>query len=125
LELKWKYNLKGYTVIDVCRELNIFHSVEVDHRNSDLARLEIDIGFRAQFDVPIVTKFRVVMQIIRTVSQRNELYKFRGLRLEKLTGQRKNEWSMRLNKKWRLIAEFPEPEPNEKIVIVGIEKHYE
>lgn len=97
----------------------------MDHTNANLARLETDPDFTAGFDPPIVKQFRILMQIIRTISRKTELYKFGGRRLEKLGGKRQDQYSMRLNKKWRLIVEFSGPEPDERILIVGIENHYE
>ena len=99
--------------------------LEVAHADPDLARLETDPEFRANFAPPIVKQFRILMQIIRTVSRKTELYKFGGRRLEKLGGKRQEQHSMRLNKKYRLIVEFSGVEPNERILIVGIENHYE
>lgn len=99
--------------------------LEVEHADSDLQRLEIDRDFTAGFDRSIVKQFRMLMQIIRTVSQRSELYKFGGKRLEKLGGKRQHQHSMRLNKRWRLIVEFSRGQSNEKVLIVGIENHYD
>jgi toxin HigB-1 len=99
--------------------------LEVEHADQHLARLETDPDFTAGFSGPIVKQYRILMQIIRMVSRKTALYQFGGRRLEKLGGKRQHQYSMRLNKKYRLIAEFSGAEPNEKIVIVGIEKHYE
>lgn len=99
--------------------------LEVEHADPDLARLEIDPAFTAGLAPPIVKQFRILMQIIRTVSRQSGLYQFGGRRLEKLSGQRQHEHSMRLNRKWRLIVEFSGNEPDEKILIKGIENHYD
>lgn len=99
--------------------------LEATHADPELKRLEVEAGFTAGLAPPIVKRFRVVMQIIRTVSKKNSLYQFGGLRLEKLGGKRQHQYSMRLNKKYRLIVEFSGEEPDEKIVIIAIENHYE
>jgi proteic killer suppression protein len=99
--------------------------LEVAHANPELARLETEAVFSAGLAPPVVKQFRLLMQIIRTVNRKNALYQFGGRRLEKLTGQRQHQYSMRLNKKYRLIAEFSGEEPEEKILIVGIENHYD
>ncbi len=99
--------------------------LDVEHHDPDLRRLETDAEFTAGFSPPIVKQFRILMQTIRSVSRRSALYQFRGRRLEKLSGQRQHQHSMRLNRKWRLIVEFAGAEPDERIVIVGIENHYE
>lgn len=99
--------------------------LQVEHADPDLARLETDPDFRAGFQPPIVKQYRILMQQIRTASRRVSLYQFRGRRLKKLGGDRDHQHSMRLNKKWRLIVEFSGGEPDETIIIVGIENHYE
>lgn len=98
--------------------------LEVDHGDPDLARLETEPGFTAGHAPPVVKQFRILMQIIRTVSKKNRLYQFGGRNLEKLGGKRKHQSSMRLNRKYRLIMEFSGEEPNEKVLIVAIENHY-
>ena len=98
--------------------------LEVEHSDPDLKRLETEQGFTAGFDPPVVKQFRILMQIVRNVSRKNALYQFGGRQLEKLSGQRKHQYSMRLNRKYRLIVEFEGAEPEEKIVIVAIENHY-
>jgi proteic killer suppression protein len=98
--------------------------LEVEHAEPDLLRLETDARFTAGFDIGVVKRFRYTMQLIRTVSKKTQLYQFNGLRLKKLEAREKQH-SMRLNKKWRLIVEFFGEEPDEKVLIVGIENHYE
>ena len=99
--------------------------LEVELADPDLERLESDAGFMAEWPSPIVKQYRVLIQLIRAASRKNALYQHGGRRLEKLGGKRQHQHSMRLNKKYRLIVEFSGEEPNEKILIVGIEKHYE
>ena len=99
--------------------------LEVEHADPDLARLETGVDYPVGFSVPVVKQFRILMQLIRTASGKNALYQHGGRRLEKLGGKRQHQHSMRLNKKYRLIAEFFGEVPNEKILIVGIENHYE
>ena len=99
--------------------------LEVEHADNDLARIEAEADFTARLPAPVIKKFRILMQIIRSVSRRNSLYQFGGCRLEKLGGKRQHQHSMRLNKKYRLIVEFSGAESNEKILIIGIENHYE
>ena len=99
--------------------------LEVEIADPDLERLESDPVFTADWPPSIVKQYRILIQLIRTASRKNALYQHGGRRLEKLGGKRQNQHSMRLNKKYRLIVEFSGEEPNERILIVGIEKHYE
>ncbi len=51
-----------------------------------------------------VTKaFLRSMTLIESVQKEMELYAYKGLRYEKLRGDRKGQRSIRLNKQWRLI----------------------
>lgn len=99
--------------------------LQVEHADPDLARLETDPDFRAGLQPPIIKQYPILMQTIRTVSRKVALYQFGGRRLEKLGGKRQHQHSMRLNRKYRLIVEFSGEEPEETILIVGIENHYE
>lgn len=99
--------------------------LQVEHADPDLARAEAEEGFSAGLPVPLLKQFRKLMAIIRGVTGRRALYQFRGRRLEKLKGNRQHQYSMRLNKKFRLIVEFPGDEADQAILIVGIENHYE
>jgi len=98
--------------------------LEVEHADPDLARVETEANFSGGFSPPVVNKFRYVMQLVRMVRAKNGLHQFGGLRLEKLSGKRQHQYSMRLNKKYRLIVAFSGQEPEEKVRIVAIENHY-
>lgn len=99
--------------------------LDVAHEDPDLDRLEVEADFTAGFAPPIVKQFRLLMQLIRTVSRKNALYQFGGRRLERLGGKRQHQHSMRLNKKYRLIVAFSGEDSDEKILIVAIENHYD
>lgn len=97
--------------------------LQVEHADADLSRMETDSAFTAGFEVRIAKKFRYTLQQIRIVTRRNQLYQYNGMRLKKLErpGGQHAIW---LNDQWRLIVEFSGEEPNERILIVGIENHY-
>ena len=106
-----------------CHAPIIKSMLEVEHADPALARVEIDADFTGGLEVGVAKKFRYVMQLIRMVAKKNQLYQFGGLKLEKLA-RSGSDYSMRLNRKWRLIVEFSGNEPDEKILIVRIENHY-
>jgi len=54
----------------------------------------------------VVDAFFEVMEQIASATDVRDLYALRGLRLEKLKGDRGGQHSMRLNRQWRLIVEF-------------------
>lgn len=98
--------------------------LEVEHADSDLARIEIEKDFIGGFSKPVAKQFRIVMQLVRTVSHEGQLCQFPSRKFEKLKGKRKHQHSLRLNKQWRLIVELYGKAPNKKIVIKAIENHY-
>jgi toxin HigB-1 len=98
--------------------------LEVEHADPDLERMETDAAFTAGFDAGIAKKFRYTMQIVRSVSKKNQLYQFKGLNLHQQPPPDTHQHSMRLNLKYRLIVEFSGEEPNEKIRTIEINNHY-
>ena len=49
-----------------------------------------------------------------------DLTAVRSLRLERLKGRRIQQWSMRLNKQWRLIVEFRGSGTNTLVSVIEI-----
>jgi len=99
--------------------------MEVDFDDDDLARLEVDPRFTsAGYGPEIVRGFRKVMQAIRAAPDERDLYVLRGLRFEKLAGDRKHQYSLRINKQWRLIVELRGAGQQKRIGIVGIEDYH-
>jgi proteic killer suppression protein len=80
--------------------------LEVEFADADLDRLEIDPKFQAGVPQETIRSFRKVMQTIRAAVDSRDLYAFKGLRTEQLSGKRKHQHSLRLNGKWRLIVEL-------------------
>ncbi len=72
----------------------------------------------------VVDAFVEVMNTIDAVPDERTLYRIRGLNCEKLAGNRRGQWSMRLNEQWRLIATLEDDAHGRYLLIVGITKHY-
>lgn len=98
--------------------------LEVEHADADLARVEVDPDFTGGLTKPLVKQYRIVMSLIRIVSDPGQLHQFPSRRFKKLKGKRKHEHSLRLDKKWRLIVELSGKTPNRRILIKAIENHY-
>lgn len=79
--------------------------MDVDFSDADLERLEVDIDFDAGFPREAVRGFRKAMQAIRAATDERDLYRG-GLQMEKLSGKRQHQHSLRLNRQWRLIVEL-------------------
>lgn len=54
----------------------------------------------------VVRAFRKTVGLVAAAKTRQDLRAMKGLRLEKLSGDRKGKYSMRVNDQWRIIASF-------------------
>jgi len=98
--------------------------MEVEFADDELDRLEVDVQFTAGFGREIVRGFRKAMQVIRAALDERDLYRLKGLRFEKLEGERSRQRSIHINKQWRLILEIVGEAPNKKVKIVCIEDYH-
>jgi proteic killer suppression protein len=98
--------------------------MEVRFEDPDLDRLETDVRFDGGCQAGIVTKFRMRMQMIRSAPDERDFRALSSLHFEKLKGGRAGEFSMRLNKQWRLILRFDGKGKDKIAVIVGIEDYH-
>jgi len=92
----------------------------VEFEDPDLQRLEAELGFTAGLAKPLVTKFRMRMQLIRNAMDVRTFYAMKSLHFEKLKGDRDGQYSMRLNEQWRLIVRLAERPDRTTVVIVSI-----
>jgi proteic killer suppression protein len=76
--------------------------MEVSFADEDLDRLEVDVAFSGGFGSEVVRGYRKALWAIRAAADIRDLYRG-GLRCEKLSGDRAGQFSVRLNKQWRLI----------------------
>lgn len=74
----------------------------------DAALEDLEVNAKAGFDRAqgVVRGFRKVMQAIRAAADERDLYALKGLRFERLKGNRLGQCSLRLNDQWRLIVEI-------------------
>ena len=93
-------------------------------KNDNLDRLEIDAAFDGGFQSAIVKAFRKRMQQIRSAEDERVFYSLRSLNFEKLKGNRKHQYSMRLNDQWRLILEFEGSGQGKKVFVICIEDYH-
>ena len=91
--------------------------MEVEFDDDDLSRLEREPDFDAGFSREIVRKFRMRMQLIRNAPDERDFYAMKGLHFEKMRGEMSDEYSMRLNRQFRLFLKF-RGRADEKVVII-------
>src|SRR5205814_412913 len=80
--------------------------MDVAHDDPDLERLETDITFSGGRAQSLVRQFRRLMNLVHSVPNETELYKFPSRHFEKLKGKRKHQHSLRLDDQWRLVVEL-------------------
>lgn len=98
--------------------------MNVEFDDPDLDRLEVDAGFTGGYGPEIVRGFRKVVQSIRAAHDERDLYALRGLRFERLKGNRDHEHSLRINKQWRLIVELRGTGDQKRIGVKAIEDYH-
>lgn len=64
------------------------------------------------------------MTAIDAAPSTQDLHQLRGLNFEKLTGNRKNQHSMRLNDQWRLIVEVGTEKGKQFLRIIEITDYH-
>jgi proteic killer suppression protein len=98
--------------------------MDVSHDDEDLERIENDSGFNGCYSNALVRAFIRVMTLLRNVQHEGELQNWRGLRFKRLQGNRKHQWSARLNQQWRLIIEIEPGEDGNCLIIKGIDDYH-
>ena len=86
----------------------------------DLDHLETELRESAGHGQNVDRAFRKVMQAIRMAVDIRDLAAIRALRLERLKGKRRHQWSLRLNDQWRLIIEFEGGGPDTVVSVIEI-----
>ncbi len=72
----------------------------------------------------VVDAFFEKMSVIGAAKDIRDLYNLKSLHFEKLSGSRKNDRSIRLNKQWRLTLKIEEDEVGDFILILNIEDYH-
>ena len=94
--------------------------MDVEFDDEDLDHLETDRRFDGGFPPRVVKGYRKAMQAIRAAKDERDLYALRGLRLEKLKGNRDGCHSLRCNDQYRLIVRFDGKGQNKKVRIIEV-----
>lgn len=74
----------------------------------------------------VVDNFFEIMAIVAAIENEAQLYDFKGLRFEKLSGKRgsREERSLRLNEQYRLIVVLEKDKEGKYLLIVDIEDYH-
>jgi proteic killer suppression protein len=99
--------------------------MEVRFGDDDLDQLETDPRFTARLPPEVVTAYRRVLNYIRQAVDERDLRAWPGLHFEKLSEKMEGEYSMRLNRQWRLLVDLEGTAPDKVVVLQKIDNHYE
>lgn len=90
-------------------------------QNDDLLELyEIGYSPRLRLQPNVINGFFKAMLRIESTPNLQRLANNRGLRLEKLRGDRANQYSVRLNDQYRLILKVEQDDDGEVVLIIEI-----
>jgi proteic killer suppression protein len=98
--------------------------MEIEYRNADLERLEIDDAAAGAYGRGVLKGFRKVINFIRAATDERDFRSMRSLNFEKLKGARAHQYSLRLNNQWRLIIEIRSAVPKNIVVVIDIEDYH-
>lgn len=90
----------------------------------ELEKLYLTVENAYKYPPEVVTAFLRVMAKIMTATDTRDLHAFKSLRYEKLKGNRQSQYSLRLNKQWRLIFEMHRDEHGTCLLIIQIEDYH-
>jgi proteic killer suppression protein len=106
--------------------------MRVRFNTDELARLystPLDqIKGKLQYSRDIIKQYKKKVIILLTINGISELKEHKGLNFERLKGDLKEYYSIRLNKQYRLLFKIVETEDEiiiEELLITEISKHYE
>jgi toxin HigB-1 len=94
------------------------------HADKTLKRIDEDADFTGWLAENLVRAFRMRMQQIRAAASENDLRMLKLLHFEKLKGDRKHQYSIRLNVEFRLILELESTAQGKVVVVSGIEDYH-
>lgn len=98
--------------------------MEIRFGDDDLDRLESDARFSANLPPEVVTRYRKVLNFIRQATDERDLRAWPALHFEKLKEPMDGDYSMRLNRQWRILADLEGTAPNKIVIVRKIENHY-
>ena len=102
--------------------------MKVGFKTKELERLYViplnELKGKLKFSKEVIKQYQAKVRILTIIDNLKDLYSIRSLNFEALAGKRKGQYSIRLNKQFRLVIVEVEGDLME-IEIIEISKHYE
>ena len=104
------------------------NQMKVAFKSKELERLYTislnELKGKQKFSKQVIRQYQSKVRILTIISNLTELYAFRSLNFEALMGKRKGQYSIRLNKQYRLVIEEI-ADSTVELKVMEISKHYE
>lgn len=98
--------------------------MDVEFSDDNLRRLYTDGEYNAGFSTEVIRAFRKKVLLLMTASDERDLRNARSLHYKQLKGNRKHQWSLRLNGAWRLIVEKRVVNKAITLIVIAIENEH-
>ena len=96
----------------------------IEYPNGDRDSILFKINGKPKFPSGVIESFNNKIQFIESAIAITDLSAMRSLHFKKLRGNRKGEYSIRLNDQFRLIVKVAETNGQTKIIIMGVEDYH-
>ena len=98
--------------------------MRVEYHDEVLRRLAEELEYAPKgWDPTVIRSYRKKVQLISAARDERDLYEMRGLRMEKLKGDRAGQTSMRLNDQFRLILTFKTEGDRPAVLLEVVDYH--
>ena len=98
--------------------------MRVEYHDEVLRRLAEEQEYAPKgWDPDVIKSYRKKVQLISAAPNERDLYAMRGLRMEKLKGNRLGQTSMRLNDQFRLILIFRTEDDRVAVLLEVVDYH--
>lgn len=99
--------------------------MEIEYENKKLEALESnEAASETKYSIALIKAFQNKLVLLRSAPDERTLRNWKSLHFEKLKGERKGQYSIRLNDQWRLIIELDDETSPKKIRLLAIEDYH-
>src|SRR6266567_1751087 len=98
--------------------------MDLEFGDQALRRLYTEEAFRMGLPLAVVTAFRRKVYFMSAAPDERDLRAWKSLHMEKLKGDRRHQYSIRLNERFRLIFEIVGEDRDKRLRLVGVEDYH-
>lgn len=98
--------------------------MKVRHASANTALIETDKAHKTGLPVAVIASARRKLRFLRQAVDERDIRAMKSLKLEKLLGARKGDYSLRVNDQWRITLSFDDTRSSREIVILTIEDYH-